>query len=350
MKKKLAWLLLSLLLLLAGCQKAGEEARVVLTTGLAEDEVFRIETKSCLLPEVMTVLVNTQNQYEDTFGAEIWDKDFDGITLEKNVKDNVLAQLAEINSMVLLAERHNVALDEDELTKVKAAAEAYYVSLNEAEKEYLQITPEILENLYAEFMLADKVYQYIIKDINPEISDDEARTITVLHIFFRTFDQDGTGQKIEYSEQDKQEAYEKAKEVLKLAKEEGSDFEQLVLEYSEDEKSSYSFGKGEADINFETAAFNLETNEVSDIIETPYGYHIIKCINTFNQEETDANKIKIVEKRKEEVFGEEYEAFAASLIRTMNEPLWDKVRLVEDEQVNTKDFFVIYQQYLKEES
>ena len=50
------------------------------------------------------------------------------------------------------------------------------------QEEILQADEEIIENLYAEFALANKVYEYIIKDINPEISDDEARTITVQYI------------------------------------------------------------------------------------------------------------------------------------------------------------------------
>ena len=36
----------------------------------------------------------------------------------------------------------------------------------------MQVKEEDIENLYLEYALADKVYRYIIKDINPEISDD----------------------------------------------------------------------------------------------------------------------------------------------------------------------------------
>ena len=118
-----------------------------------------------------------------------------------------------------------------------------------------------------------------------------------------------------------------------------------MLNYSEGDKGNYSFGKGETDPAFEEAAFNLEKGEISDIIETRYGYHIIKCINTFNREETDANKIKIVEKRKEEVFGQEYDAFVSTLTRTINQSLWDSISFSVNEEVTTCDFFDIYNQY-----
>ena len=247
--------------------------------------------------------------------------------------------------MNLLAQRHGVQLDEEELALTEEAADTYYSSLNQTEREVMQVDRKVIAQLYAEFALANKVYEYIIKDINPEISDDEARTITVQHILIRTYVQDGTGKKIEFSDKDKKEAYERAKEILALAREEGADFEELVLNYSEGDKGNYSFGKGETDPAFEEAAFNLGKGEISDIIETRYGYHIIKCINTFNREETDANKIKIVEKRKEEVFGQEYDAFVSTLTRTINQSLWDSISFSVNEEVTTCDFFDIYNQY-----
>lgn len=347
MRKKTVFILMLLLLLLSGCKNKGTDTKVVLTTGFDKNEIFRIENISCTLPEVMVFLTNTQNQYESVYGEEIWSTNLDGVTLEENVKETVLAQLAQIKTMNLLARQHGVTLDEEEKQKAAKAAEEYFSSLNETEIESMQITEKDIENLYLEYALADKVYEYIIKDINPEISDDEARTITVEHILFKTSVMDGTGKKIEYSESEKSETYQKAEKVLKLAREEDSDFEKLILEYSEDETGTYSFGKGEMEEAFEEAAFNLETGEISDIIETSHGYHIIKCISTFNREETDANKVKIVEKRKEEVFGQEYEAFVASLTRDLNEELWEEVSFIRDENVKTTDFFTIYNNYFE---
>lgn len=328
-----------------GCQKSDTDTKLVLYTGFKKDEVFRIETMSCMLPEIMVYLTNTQDQYESVFGKEIWKTDLDGVTLEENIKETVLAQLAQIKTMNLLAEKHGVTLDENEIKKVQEAAKEYYLSLNETEREVLQVDEEMINKLYAEFALANKVYEYIIKDINPEISDDEARNITVQYVLIKTYIRDGTGKKIEYSENAKQDVLRQIEDIHELAGQEDSDFEELVLQYSEGEKGSISFGKGEMDPAFEVAAFNLETGEISEIVETQQGYNIIKCINTFNREETDANKVKIVEKRREEVFGQEYDAFITSLTRTINEPLWEEVTFVENEEVKTSNFFDIFNQY-----
>ncbi|MDR0221568.1 MAG: peptidylprolyl isomerase, partial [Lachnospiraceae bacterium] len=80
-----------------------------------------------------------------------------------------------------------------------------------------------------------------------------------------------------------------------------------------------------------------------------FGYHIIKCVNTFNREETDANKLKIVERQREEVFGREYDAFLATLTRNINSELWDGVSFVESSEVTTKDFFDVYQRFFAED-
>lgn len=348
-KKWMAVFLSSLMLLtLSGCEKGEGEVKLVLTTGFKKDEIFRIETMSCTLPEVMVYLTNTQDQYESVYGAEIWKTNLNGVTLEESIKETVLAQLAQIKTMNLLAQQQGVSLDEAELEKAGEAAGAYFSSLNEAEQEAMQVTEETIRQLYSELALANKVYEYIIKDINPEISDDEARSITIQDILIKTYSQDGTGKRIEYEESAREDAYRRAREILLQAQEEGNDFESLVVQYSEGEKSTYSFGKGEMEEAFENAAFNLETGEISGIVETEDGFHIIKCISTFNREETDANKIKIVEKRREEVFGQEYNAFVDSLTRTLNEELWNSVAFLKGDEIVTKDFFDVYHQYFAE--
>lgn len=345
--RKYAALLLALGIVmssLTGCGSGGIGTKVVLTTGFGKDEVFRIETSSCSLTEIMVYLTNIQNRYESVYGTEIWDTNVDGVTLEQNVKDIALAQIAQIKTMNLMAEQYEVELGDDEKAQVENAADTYYNSLNDTEIEKLGVSKKTIEELYTEFALAEKMYQYTIKDINPEISDDEARTITVQHILIKTYALDGTGKKIEYTEQAKRNAYKEACEVYDLVQE-GEDFDELIRKYSEDDKSTYSFGKGEMDEAFETAAFNLGKDEISDIVETEFGYHIIKCLNTFDKDETNANKVKIVDQRRAEAFGQEYDAYVETLTRKLNEELWDSVGFIHDEEVKTMSFFDVYSEY-----
>lgn len=334
-----------MLCLLTGCSE--KKTKIVLHTGFAKDEVFRIEEMSCSLPEMMVYLTTTQSRYEKVYGERIWDTNLEGVTLEENMKDMVLAQLSQIKAMNLLATQEQVELNPEEKSKVKEAAEAFYETLSKEERKVLGVDKDLIERLYREYAIANKVYYHIIKDVNPEVSDDEARTITVDHILIKTYSLDENNEKVEYDSEKKHEAFLRAQEVLAKAQS-GVSFDSLIATYNEDNQSQYSFRKGEMNIGFETTAFNLGKGEISDIVETEYGYHIIKCITTFNREETDANKIVIVEKKREEIFEDRYSQFATNLTKAVNEDLWEEIALVKDVEIDTSEFFEIYREYMQD--
>ena len=347
MRKFCAMLLLAVMLL-TGCGDLSEQ-RVVFTTGFTDNQVFRIETAVCTLTEAMAYLVNMQEGYESTFGADIWNSETDSGTVEDRLKDSVLAKIAQIKAMNLLAKEMDIELEESEEKLAAEAAKEYFDTLSDADKKAMNdITVEDITAIYEEHALADKLYDYIIRDINPEISDDEARTITVEQILIKTYKLDAAGKKENFDDPAKENALNRAKEVKsKLA--EGASFEETMAEYNEADEGTISFGKGDMDAAYEEAAFSLGTEEVSDIVEAEDGYVIIKCISTFNREETEANKVKIVAERKREVFGQQYDTFVAGLSKQLNEKLWDSVKLVSDENVTTTGLMDVYGKYFKKD-
>lgn len=341
-RRVLATILCGVIFLLSGCSL--EEKKIVLYSGFAKDEVFRIDKISCSIPEIMIYLTATQNRYEAVYGEQIWETKQGEITMEESMKEMVLAQVSQIKTMNLLAEKENLELTKEEKERVDRAAEEFFGGLKEREIQLLEVDLPIIQKVYEEYAVANKLYDHFIKDINPEVSDDEARTITVEHILIKTYTLDEKGEPIQYGEEERKIAYNRIKEVQEKIKE-GQAFDKLAEEYNEDQQTVFSFRKGEMNLEYEMAAFNLGQGEISDIIETEYGYHIIKCITTFNQEETDANKIKIVEKKREEAFDREYTDFALGVTKVLNEPLWNSICLWTEE-VNCQDFFNIYEKYL----
>jgi peptidyl-prolyl cis-trans isomerase D len=77
----------------------------------------------------------------------------------------------------------------------------------------------------------------------------------------------------------------KAEDVLKQAKAPGADFAALARKYSEDEQSAKNggdldfFGKGRMVPEFDQAVFAMEPGQISDLVKTQYGYHIIKLVD-----------------------------------------------------------------------
>lgn len=322
-----------------------DRGKVVFTTGFARDELFRIGEVSCTMPEYMLYLTNTQNRYEGVFGQEIWGVTFEGTTFEDNVKDIVLAKIAQMKSVYLLAKEKELTLTEEEEERLKLAAGEYFTSLNETEVEAMGVTEDTVLQLYTQYALADKVYQQIIAAVNPEISDDEARTITVEQIVLKTHTMDSEGRLIAYSDNMKAEALEKMQEIRELATDGEHGFTELAGKYNEEDMIRISFKKGEMDAAIEEAAFQLQTDEVSQVIETQYGYYLLKCISTFDREQTDANKLVLIEERKNEAFGKEYEAFVKTLARKLNDKLWQQIELIHAEDVETDSFFDVYETY-----
>ena len=52
-----------------------------------------------------------------------------------------------------------------------------------------------------------------------------------------------------------------------------------------------------------------------------------------------------MEKKREEVFGQEYDAFVKTLTRDLNSELWETVTLLHNDEITTHTFFDIYNQY-----
>ncbi len=328
-------------------KKEDSPVKVVLTTGFAADEVFRIGNEKATRTELLLYLTNIGNQYEAVYGDDLWDISVDeDTTMLDNLRAVALARLSQVKAMKLMAAEHQITLTEEEKSLADAAASDYLATMTDPEKEALGLKDsDVVAQMYQEKLLADKLYSYLIRDVNPEISDDEARIITVQHIMLKTYTVDEHGNRLELAPQECNILLEKAEEIHALALE-GESFEALISKYSEDAKGTYSFGTGDMEESFEKAAFALATEEISPVVRTEQGYHIIKCISTLDREQTDLNKEKLLISRKQEVFGDTYNAFIAKLDKRTDSELILSMELPEDEAVDTAEFFTVYEEVL----
>ena len=189
----------------------------------------------------------------------------------------------------------------------------------------MDVSEATIEKLYENYALASKVYTSLTTGVNEEVSDDEARVMEAQQIYVK--DQSRAGEV----------------QASRLAN--GEDFRTVAADYNEAAQIDITFGRDEMPKEVEDIAFNLNDDEISGSIATEDGYYFIKCINKFNQELTDANKVKIVKKREKEAFNDEYDAFVADLSSSLNEKVWDELELKTDGTITTNSFFEVLDKY-----
>lgn len=306
---------------MSGCSKK----EIAFTTGLAKDEVFKIDGEECTVEQAKVVLLDLQREYESLFGTDSWDRVFGDGTLENYVKEQALKQLSQIYSMSLLAKSEEIQLTDEEMKDVQKAAKEYVSAVKAVNKD-VNIETEAVEMVYTNYKLANKYYDSLLATVDSEISDDEARIITVQHILLKTSAVTGNGVEVELTEGAVSALYGKANEIRQKAVA-GENFQTLASRYSEDEMIQCTFGRGEMSEAFEETAFNLANEEISEVVESEAGLHIIKCISNYDEAATNENKKKIYEQRCSEVVNNAYNTYISEVLTEFNDEAWEDVKI-----------------------
>jgi PPIC-type PPIASE domain. len=282
--------------------------------------------------EAMVYLKSAEGKYESEYGKDIWNVDIfgDGKTFGEHIKDEVIKQITEIKIICDRADELGIALTDEEMADAEAYAAEHLAGLSDADIDKYLVTRKLLEQVYAENILAEKVFETETIDVDTNVSDLEARQITVQHILIYGTEVDENGTRKPLSIEEREEAYEKVQSLLERARS-GEDFYSLAEANSEDDRIEYTFGRGGAPEEFsdafEQAAFNLKTGEISNIITTDYGWHIIYCVTDFNEDATTQVKENIIEERRTKLFADLYERWSANYDVIINSEVWDAISL-----------------------
>ncbi|MEW6569612.1 MAG: peptidylprolyl isomerase [Nitrospirota bacterium] len=108
-------------------------------------------------------------------------------------------------------------------------------------------------------------------------------------------------------DEDKKKAKEKAEDILKKIRA-GEDFSKIAAEVSDDSSSKTKggdlglFQRGKMVPDFEKVAFSLKPGEISDVFETPFGFHIVKVEEKKDPVIEPYEKVK--DKVREKIFAE----------------------------------------------
>lgn len=122
---------------------------------------------------------------------------------------------------------------------------------------------------------------------------EQPEKVRVSHILISTRDGDTED---ELKPEQKQQKRQVAEKALARARS-GEDFAKLVKEFSEDKGSiedggSYVFSRADPFVpEFKSASFSLGTNQISDIVTTMFGFHIIKLHEKIPAKKLDFAKV-----------------------------------------------------------
>ena len=226
-----------------------------------------------------------QNQY----GEVSWhEATFDGKPALEYVRERALQAAVEDKIITNKAKEDNISLSAEDKNEIDFIKQNW-ISMYGGKSEF-QDAIETNYGLSAEqfdYMLEAVYYKkYLVKKY---VADEKITeyyntgVVKVKHILIPTVD---LGTNAPLNEDELKVAQNKINKVLKEI-ENGKDFDSLVAEYTSDQDTFYYVGEGYS-LNidgslgngmvseFETSAFELEVGGISGIVESPYGYHIIK--------------------------------------------------------------------------
>jgi len=291
MKRYVVFVLLPILLLL-GCSK--EQKEVKLEEGTPGYQLAKDLTPILPLldPEVNAVLIRT-NTFTMTTGEIIQTlvsnmgkrteqlKTFDAERLKTIIYDNAV-KIADRKLLLEAAIKAKSSVTPEEIDKMLNIQ----YSRSGGEEKFLQILEEnridfefVKGSIKKDLLIENYLNDYFASKI--QVSEEEVqkvymedKTASVRHFLLSTQNM---------ADAEKQEIRKKMEGILSRAKG-GEDFAELAKTYSEDPGSKENgglyenFGRGQMVKPFEDAAFSVPIGEISDIVETTFGYHIIKVI------------------------------------------------------------------------
>ncbi|MBN2012584.1 peptidylprolyl isomerase [candidate division KSB1 bacterium] len=202
----------------------------------------------------------------------------------KNIFIQSAQQLTEEQLLLQAAKKAGIKIPQAEMDSLMQAQFAH-AGGEDKFKARLTENGVDFENVKQSFINAMNIQRYLddvaiadylkITDEDLQQAYDNNKTASVQHILMMTQGK---------SDEEKQKIHAKMENVLKQAKR-GVDFGELAKKNSEDPGSKdkgglyENFHPGEMVKPFEDASFSVPIGEISDIVETRYGYHIIKVVD-----------------------------------------------------------------------
>ncbi len=322
---------------LSGC------ANVELTTGFKDTEYAKIGGLTIKMDRAELLLAETKYTYQEMFNFNIWNESIHDSSMEEYTYQEIQQNIQHIAYLELMADDLKIEITQTEEDLIEQAALEYYNTLDQEILESYQFDVNTVVSYYKSLLLAEKSFYKVTENVDTEVSTDEARMIDVQYIFISTMEQNESGEFVSLSNQDLLDKKEQAQKILEKVNGD-EDFLVTARAFSDDSENTLELGRGVYDLDFENAAFELEMGEISDLVESDYGYYIIKCVNDNVESDYDLRSEEVVLGRRSEVFKNSYTEFTESIISEFNDDFLGK-QSIEDVLMGSGQLYSIYQKY-----
>ena len=302
--------------------------------GVAGEEVLvKLGTAEITANDYLYWLQRSISDYLEPFGGQMttlpWDTEMsDGLTFGQYMLDNALDAAALHCMLRELARQENLTPDPDVATQVDKQYAAMVVQAGSDESRVIHtlwtqmLTRDLLINLnentelfsqLAELYYGENSGSYPTDaEVNAYL--DEVGRSKAKHILLATIDLDTREPLDEATIDQKKATADDLLAQLRAAEDPITLFDQLMHEHSEDtglatNPEGYTTYKGKMVAPFEEAALALKAGEISDVVESDLGYHIIlrlpmsadeyrsDCISHLFEQRIDEERERLGEER-----------------------------------------------------
>lgn len=264
--------------------------------------------------------------YGQLLGEDMWIQEVaEGTTYEDSVKEAVMDSLQQLYVLEDHMKDYDITITEEDKKAISEAAKKFDETNELKTKKLISADSEVVEEVLRLLTIQNKMAEAMTKDVDTEVSDDEAAQKSMQYVSFpyTTTLEDGTS--VESTDSEKSAIKQVAATFLEGAKT-AADFEAFTKEQGLEAQTA-SFDKETASLPTEliTAADALAEGALTEVIETESGLYVAKLTSLLDREATDAKKEKIVDERKNEKFTEIYEKWIKDTKVKVDKEIWGKI-------------------------
>ena len=273
-----------------------------------------------------------QAQYDDFyvmyFGENVWRTDMYGYgtTMEDDLKSSVLESIYAMYAMKEHAADYGIELTTEEKAAISTAA-ASFISSNSADAiEALGATQEIVEEYLALLTIQTKMYNEIIKDVDTNVSDEEANMSAYSYIrVSRSTYVDAEGNSVSHTEDTLAELATTMEAFMADVETMGLDEAAKAHDYN---MYTGTFAADMSGLTTEVAEALkvLAEGEVSGLIETSTQYYVVRLDANTDEAATESNRQTIISERQTALYTEVVEGFMDEFEWKVNAKVWAQVK------------------------